>query len=217
MSASLLIQSEYFLRIVIACICGSIIGYERENRNKVAGIRTHAIVALGSALIIIVSKYGFYDIPDYDASRVAAQIVSGIGFLGAGIIFVRNGSISGLTTAAGIWATSGIGMAIGAGLYYIGAVTTIFMIIIQIIMHKKYFLKEHRYENIEFVLDGNESDLSGIRVTFQEHSIEIMSLKYKRLEDGLRINAEVILPLSIGKLALLELLAEGGNIRSTKF
>ena len=116
----LLYQCEFLIRMIIACFMGYVIGYERKNRDKSAGMRTHAIVCLGAALIMIVSKYGFKDIPDYDASRVAAQIVSGVGFLGAGIIFVRNNTVSGLTTAAGIWTTAGVGMAIGAGIYFIG-------------------------------------------------------------------------------------------------
>ena len=88
----------------------------RKNRNKSAGIRTHAIVAMGSALMMVVSKYGFADIAEigkFDGSRIAAQVVSGVGFLGAGIIFVRNNLVSGLTTSAGIWATAGVGLAMG--------------------------------------------------------------------------------------------------------
>ena len=107
MSVILSSQLELLVRLIVAGICGSLIGYERKNRLKEAGIRTHMIVALGSALVMIVSKYGFADVlllHNYilDPSRVAAQIVSGIGFLGAGIIFVRKQAISGLTTAAGI-------------------------------------------------------------------------------------------------------------------
>ncbi len=107
-------------RILLACIMGCLIGYERKSRDKSAGMRTHAIVALGSALIMVVSKYCFSDIPDFDASRVAAQIVSGIGFLGAGVFFVKNNSVSGLTTVAGLWTTAGVGMANGGGAYFIG-------------------------------------------------------------------------------------------------
>ena len=102
-------QSELLLRIAIACVLGILIGNERKNRNKSAGVRTHAIVAMGSALMMVVSKYGFVDIMDYgkfDGARIAAQVVSGVGFLGAGIIFVRNNLVSGLTTSAGIWATA---------------------------------------------------------------------------------------------------------------
>ena len=96
-------QSELLLRIAIACVLGILIGNERKNRNKSAGVRTHAIVAMGSALMMVVSKYGFVDIMEYgkfDGARIAAQVVSGVGFLGAGIIFVRNNLVSGLTTSA---------------------------------------------------------------------------------------------------------------------
>ncbi len=102
-------------------------------------MRTHAILALGSALIMLVSKYGFIDINEIDGSRIAAQIVSGVGFLGAGVIFVKNGNVSGLTTAAGMWATSGVGMCIGAGLYDIGIITTIILIGLQILFHRGSF------------------------------------------------------------------------------
>ena len=112
---------ELMLRITIACVCGALIGMERTIRLKEAGIRTHTIVALGAALMMIVSKYGFLDAVRYqgnfDASRIASCVVTGISFLGAGVIFVRGNSIKGLTTAAGIWATAGIGLALGAGLY----------------------------------------------------------------------------------------------------
>ena len=86
----IIFQGEFALRILLAGLLGAAIGFERKNRNKLAGVRTHAIVALGAALIMVVSKYGFYDMDKFDASRVAAQIVSGVGFLGAGIIFQDN-------------------------------------------------------------------------------------------------------------------------------
>ena len=128
-------ELELLLRIAIACVLGFAIGHERRNHNKSAGIRPHAIVALGSALMMVASKYGFADVADYDASRVAAQIVSGIGFLGAGMIFVRNNLVNGLTTAAGIWATAGVGMAMGAGLYVISIASAGMIIIAQEITH----------------------------------------------------------------------------------
>ena len=135
-----MLEAEYILRMVVSCICGVIIGIERKNRAKEAGIRTHCIVACASALMMIVSKYGFFDIvgndASYDGSRVAAQIVSGIGFLGAGMIFVHKNTITGLTTAAGMWATAGIGMALGAGMYVVGISATIIVIFVQILFHK---------------------------------------------------------------------------------
>ncbi len=111
----------WLARIAYAVALGFAIGFERKLRFKEAGIRTHTIVCAGSALIMVVSKYAFSDIAEYDASRVAAQIVSGIGFLGAGMIIYRKQVVHGLTTAAGVWATAGVGMAAGGGLYIVAA------------------------------------------------------------------------------------------------
>lgn len=135
----LVIQMEYVLRIVLAAFFGMIIGHERKNRNKSAGIRTHAIVALGAALMMVVSKYGFADVAKVDASRIASQVVSGVGFLGAGVIFVRNNLVSGLTTSAGIWATAGMGLAMGAGMYVVAICSTILMVLTQALTHKISF------------------------------------------------------------------------------
>ena len=137
----LIYHVEWFVRILIAAICGCCIGYERSSRNKGAGIRTHAILALGSALMVLISKYGFCDFKNIDGSRLAAQIVSGVGFLGAGVIFVRHGTVSGLTTAAGMWATSGVGMCIGCGLYDLGIISTFLIVGLQTLFHRGFFLR----------------------------------------------------------------------------
>lgn len=110
-----------FGEIGVAFLLSALIGLEREIRQKSAGLRTHTVVGIGAALIMLVSKYGFTDVLEpgrimLDPSRVAAQIVSGIGFLGAGLIFVRRDAVRGLTTAAAVWLTAGVGMASGAGL-----------------------------------------------------------------------------------------------------
>ena len=131
---------EYLFRILLAGVCGGVIGYERKNRGKGAGIRTHIIVAIASSLMMIISKYGFYDLSfggdfKFDPSRIASQIVSGVGFLGAGMIFIQKNSVKGLTTAAGIWATSGIGMAIGSGMYTVGILSSLLILAVQLILH----------------------------------------------------------------------------------
>ncbi len=116
---SLSTELDWLLRILVAALCGTAIGYERATQRKSAGIRTHMVVAVASALFMLVSKYGFFDLLSLhdislDPSRIAAQIVTGISFIGAGTILVRREQISGLTTAAGVWATAAIGMAVGA-------------------------------------------------------------------------------------------------------
>ena len=119
--------AEMVLRLALAGVLGGVIGAEREYRGKVAGTRTPLLVALGSALMLLVSRYGFSD--PGDSGRVAAQIVSGIGFIGAGAIMVDRQSVHGLTTAAGIWVAAGIGMATAAGLYGLAIATTILALI----------------------------------------------------------------------------------------
>lgn len=141
---SVLQEIDFFIRIILACICGACIGFERTKRLKEAGIRTHIIVCCASALIMIVSKYGFVDPTDatgtfvdtHDSDRIAAQVVSGISFLGAGVIFKNGNTIKGLTTAAGIWATAGIGLAIGCRMFVIGIFCTVVIAVLQIIMHR---------------------------------------------------------------------------------
>lgn len=119
-------QLIYVLRLVSAALCGGLIGYERQSRKKTAGTRTHVIIAVAAAAMMIISKYGFNDVlGDYvklDPSRVAAGIVTAVGFIGSGIIIFRNNNVNGITTSAGIWATVGVGMAMGAGMYVLGAV-----------------------------------------------------------------------------------------------
>ena len=141
---------------------GILIGYERHARSKDAGIRTHAIVAMASALIMVVSKYGF-EPGTADPARLAAQVVSGVGFLGAGIIFVRNDLILGLTTAAGIWATSALGLCFGAGFYVIGFGVGILIIAIQMIVYRIFnFSSSKTSMNIEILMNskGSVKDVS---------------------------------------------------------
>ena len=130
---------ECVLRLFVACVCGASIGFERTRRYKGAGIRTHMIVALGAALFVIVSRYGFIDVVgkdgvQVDVARVASNVVTGVSFLGAGLI-KRGDYIQGLTTAAGIWMVAAIGLAIGSGQYILGISGTILIILVQWIFH----------------------------------------------------------------------------------
>ena len=133
---------EFFIRILLSAVLGALVGLERTKRQKEAGIRTHCIIACAAAVFMILSKYAFVDPVDVlgsrgaDGARIAAQVVSGISFLGAGVIFKNGNSIRGLTTAAGIWATSAIGMAIGAGMYWVGLITTVIMMVAQVVLHR---------------------------------------------------------------------------------
>lgn len=121
------------LDLLLSVLLGFVIGYERKLRSKEAGIRTHTIVCFGAALMMVISKHAFDG--SADSARVAAQIVSGVGFLGAGMIVYRQHEVHGLTTAAGVWATAGIGMACGAEQYILAAGATLILVFVQAILH----------------------------------------------------------------------------------
>ncbi|MBP3300491.1 MAG: MgtC/SapB family protein [Clostridia bacterium] len=148
----------YLVRILAATLCGAIIGLERTRRSKEAGIRTHCIIACAAALIMILSKYGFSDLltaegfaegtRGADPSRIAAQVITGISFLGAGVIFKNGNTVKGLTTAAGIWAMAAIGMACGAGMYSIAFAVTFVILGVQLVMHR-FSVGNDAYSNSE--------------------------------------------------------------------
>ena len=134
---------EFLIRLLLSAALGALVGLERSKRQKEAGVRTHCIIACTSALFMILSKYAFVDtaigadgLRRADPARIAAQVVSGISFLGAGVIFKNGNSIRGLTTAAGMWGTAAIGMAVGAGMYWLGLIEAAILVAIQIILHR---------------------------------------------------------------------------------
>lgn len=182
-------QVYYIARIIVAGICGMFIGLERKNRSKEAGVRTHFVVACASALMMIISKYGFGDVAldgmkGADGARIAAQVVSGIGFLGAGMIFVHKNTVTGLTTAAGIWATSGVGLAIGGGMYVVGIATSAIIVIAQILLHKNFrWLRSSKLQKL--VIKGvSEPDYQQLlSEKFKEYGIVIHNVNIEKTDN----------------------------------
>ena len=210
----LLGEAELMIRVGLACVLGWLIGNERKNRNKSAGTRTHAIVALGAALAMVVSKYGFQDIPDYDAARVAAQVVSGVGFLGAGIIFVRNNMVNGLTTAAGLWATASVGLAMVSGLYVIGIASALVLILMQEITHKiAYFAKVASGGMIHMTLVQETDAVKNMRNFLESFKIDVVSVKInKNKKEEIKLEFEVVYPPGFDKAGLFSKLAEKSGV-----
>lgn len=189
-------ESTFLLRLLIAGACGALIGYERERAFKFAGIRTHAIVATASALLTSLSVYSissslkFINTPlSIDLSRIAASIVTGVGFLGTGAILTRSGKVTGLTTAAGIWAVAGIGISVGAGMYILGLGTTVIIFFMQALSHLKvYSFLTPSPRVLYIIVDDTATDFEEyITKIFQEHKVKkvkIVLQKYSR-EKGL--------------------------------
>lgn len=181
-------------RMLISCLCGMIIGFERENRAKEAGIRTHCIVACASAMMMIISKYGFEDLIQayssadvrLDPSRMAQGIVTGVGFLGAGTIYVQRSNIRGLTTAAGLWATCGIGMAIGGGMYVIGFSATLIILAAQIVLHSSgKFMTSHKSKYIKIYGIETPNFQQQTTKLLNEMQVKVNEVAVARHSDGL--------------------------------
>ncbi len=216
---------EYLLRLVVACLCGACVGFERSRRFKDAGVRTHVMVTLGAALIMIVSKYGFQDIPalemmKVDASRVASNVVTGVGFLGAGVIFFKGTSIKGLTTAAGIWTTAGIGLALGSGMYFVGIMSALIMIIAQFFLHR--ILKSvdsYSTSEISVSLQNEPGAIDEFRSQLEEENLVIQACKIiKNQEDGtVTLKATVRMPHDMEFEDVVKIVESNKRIKSIEF
>lgn len=199
-----MITYEFVLRLFVAAMLGGVIGLEREYRAKEAGFRTHFLVALGSGLFMILSQFGFNDVLGHyeqvslDPSRIASQVVTGIGFIGAGTIIFQKHVVRGLTTAAGLWVTSAIGMTAGAGMYVLSIATTVLVLLC---LEALYFILQHfgtrnitvtfstpKEENIQPVLQrlrDKEIIIDSYEMTRKDTSsgyyfVVTMEMKFKR-------------------------------------
>lgn len=188
----MLVWTSVLLRVALAALLGGLIGLERERKDWAAGLRTHMMVSVGSCLIMIVSAYGFSDVLGekivLDPSRVAAQVVSGIGFIGAGtILFLKKGAIRGLTTAAGLWTVAAIGLAVGSGLYFAAGVTTVIALFILWVLQglEKLVFRKFKYRSIKIVstlevdsgaIYKNLKDLTDIKI--QEYTFKMVNQEF---------------------------------------
>jgi putative Mg2+ transporter-C (MgtC) family protein len=180
-------QLEIMLRLGLAMVLGGLIGLERERLDRAAGFRTHALVAVASALVMVVSTYGFPAAAletggGLDPSRMAAQVVSGVGFLGAGVIILRGNTVRGLTTAATIWAVAGLGLAAGGGLYVPAIGATAFMLLIQAGLRplegRLFTHRAHRHRILIQIKDGSDV-LANIQQLMQRAHIRISSVQFE--------------------------------------
>ena len=181
------IDWNLILRLVLGGLMGGLIGLEREMRAKGAGIRTHFIVGLGSALFMIISMFAFEGTDKFDSSRVAAGVVSGIGFIGGGVIIFQRNVIRGITTAAGMWVAAAIGLACGAGMYPIAIAATILTLLVLELLH--FFHLRYGEKLVEMTLSSEEKDLlSALDVLkAQKVSVENYSLNDGKIQISLRL------------------------------
>lgn len=191
-------ELEVVIRLLLAAIVGGLVGLERELNNRPAGLRTHILVTVGSALVMLVSKYGFLEVNNSDPARLAAQVVSGIGFLGAGTIIMQGNTVHGLTTAASLWTSACIGLALGAG-YYIGgiagAVIVLFTLVILRFVERSVVTR--RYRTLTVIASERPGLIGEIGNTFARYSIIIkhVNIKPKKNLESMCIHIEFVLKI----------------------
>lgn len=215
---------EIILRLFLAAVLGGAVGIDRQRYEWAAGLRTHMLVCLGSALITIVSAYGFTGVQmeghiSLDPSRVAAQVVSGIGFLGAGtILFLKHEVVKGLTTAAGLWTVAGIGLAIGGGLYFAAGAATVLVLIILVVIkpYKKKLIVERRQTEIQLKLNREKISLSQLETMLNANNIAYNHLKFFNAKEDNIYAVEIRINRSMSNKAVLSFVESLNNTNGIK-
>ena len=212
---------EFLIRLLLSAGLGALVGLERSKRQKEAGVRTHCIIACTSALFMILSKYAFVDtaigadgLRGADPARIAAQVVSGISFLGAGVIFKNGNSIRGLTTAAGMCGTSAIGMAVGAGMYWLGLIEAAVLVAIQIILHR-FPVGADALTTQELVVEMEDTEelLQQFDALLAAHHGQVIDSSLSRDEGYLRMEITVRLEPSITHDEALAFMKANSGVR----
>lgn len=212
----------YAVSVLLAAACGAAIGMERKSRLKEAGLRTHVIVAISSAVMMIISKYGFYDVIGegikLDPSRIGAGVATAVSFLGAGIIFMRKDTIIGLTTAAGLWGTVGVGMAAGSGMYTLAVFATLLILGLQVFTHKYSRLERNDIEQRLVVrVSSSNRAVAIVEELLLNQKIEILNLQATRDKSGMtEVEAVIKCPDQYNPSKLFEMLDADSRILSVE-
>lgn len=216
-------EVEVFARIGCAVLCGALVGWERERREKSAGLRTHVFVSMGSALVMIVSAYGFVDAIDkgtivLDPSRIAAQVVSGIGFLGAGVIWFNRNKVRGLDTAAGIWTTSAVGLAAGSGMYIPAYAVTMAVVAMNMgIKHIEQNLFPRRKDGRLIISTASSSSLEAVQTVIQTAGLKVKSMQIAEDIQSERMVLDVTGPKCLDWLTIIGELKKQTGVNSVSF
>ena len=227
---TLLQYAEFCLRLIFAFLVGGLVGFERSQHFKEAGVRTHVIVCCTSALIMLISKYGFADMGSSavmeafgtkgaDSARVAAQAVSGISFLCAGVIIKVGGNIRGLTTAAGIWVTASIGLAIGAGMYIVSAFMAILLFLMQYVF-RRVPLGSESYDgyHLKFVVKTGENFQATLKDKLNEWKVTVVdsTITWKR-NDVVEFDYVILCPEEIRYSEIRNFVKENDGVVSFSY
>ncbi len=213
-------EYEIIIKLALAAVLGGLIGLERESLSRPAGLRTYTLVCVGSALAMVVSLdmyYQYYQTVNADPGRIAAQVVSGIGFLGAGTIMREGATVRGLTTAAGLWVVACIGLAVGAGLYIPAIVTTaiILFVLIYFVKFEHYFTGMREFKGVVMVVKDRPGQIGVLGSILGEMGVLIKNIQLTRVEDDdLEIELLLQTPPPVSIEEVIKELSEIEGLRS---
>lgn len=211
---------EILVRLVVAAVCGSVIGYQREITERPAGFRTHVLVCIGSALIMMVSIYPFGDASRVDPTRIAAQVVTGIGFLGAGTIIRQGSIVRGLTTAASLWTIAGVGLAVGAGFYSAAllATTLVFVVLSGFKIIETRLMGTKGAQVLLVRIEDKPGMLGGIGSALGEMSVNIKNIEMVQEEGRIaQIRLVLEIPKGVSMTTIIERLVSIEGLKTAEW
>jgi len=207
---------EIAARLVLALILGGIVGLERESHGRPAGFRTHILVSVGSALLMVVSAYAF---PEGDPGRIAAQVVSGIGFLGAGTIMREGANIRGLTTAASLWTVAGIGLTVGAGFYFAAVLGTILVVLTLVVLNQlewRYITAKH--EALTMVIQDTPGQLARVFAVLAKFDVDVKNVELSGSDTGeAKLDLQVDISPRYSRVSIIEELVATPGVKRASY
>lgn len=208
---------EIAVRLILALVLGGLIGIERESMGRPAGFRTHILVSVGSTLAMIISAYAFSEsmFGRYDPGRIAAQVVSGIGFLGAGTIMREGANIRGLTTAASLWTVAGIGLAVGSGFYFAAVLATILVVLTLVVLNQlEWNYLSTKHEILTLVIQDTPGQLARVFAVLAKYDINVFNVELSADDTGeAKLDLEVEISPKFSKVKIIEELVSTPGVK----
>lgn len=214
---------DIIVRLSLSCLLGGLVGIERETLSRPAGFRTHVLVCMGSTLVMLCNLFLFYTfqpLTNLDPARLGAQVISGIGFLGAGTIIKEGSSVKGLTTAAGLWAVAGIGITIGSG-FYLGAISATLLVLVTLITFSKFerrlIKRKHNETTVKLISIDKPGQIGKIGTRLGELNISILNISMIPIDEVfISIQIGLRTPKKVNKAAIVESLMKEDGITSVE-
>lgn len=213
---------EIAVRLILALVLGGLIGLERESMGRPAGFRTHILVSVGSSLIMIMSAYAFAEsLPpgSYDPGRIAAQVVSGIGFLGAGTIMREGANVRGLTTAASLWTVAGIGLTVGSGFYFAAVLATFLVVLTLVVLNQlEWNYLSTKHEIVTLLIQDTPGQLARVFAVLAKYDVDVFNVELSSDDAGeAKLDLEVEISQKFSRVKIIEDLVSTPGVKRASY